>query len=258
MSFSSSSTYTFPNTLVQASFLPAAPGTSFSPIFYGNGQPGNCMGSVNAGNSYLLYVDGSGINAAFRHNLIRAHQDTDTYTGIHQSLYSHAATGTAHRDIFAPNDPLQYAAVWRPLNNTTFFGMDGTVFIDVFKPGLCPYSNPNNYAMIYITPPDGNRPEYATDAMFLDAVEQMAVNLIMAVASFNKTTLTNHNLSDIEVIRTCMYSSNIYMKAGVTIGEVAKRVYAGFASQLAKDATGIHLVEFENADGGFDVIKPFF
>ncbi|OJJ19382.1 hypothetical protein BKI52_21470 [marine bacterium AO1-C] len=258
MSFSSSKTYTFPNTSVQASFLPAAPGTTYSPIFYESGEPGNCMGSVNAGNSYMLYVGGSGINAGFTYALHHAHQDTQTYAGIHQGLYNHAATGTAHRDIFAPGDPLQYAAVWRPLNSTTFFGMDGTVFIDVFKPGLCPHSNPNNYAMIYITPPDGSRPEYATDALFLDAVQQMAANIITAVASFNKTTMTNHNLSDIEVIRTCMYSSNIYLKAGVTIDDIAKGMYAGFASQLAKDATGIHLIEFENADGGFDVIKPSF
>ena len=258
MLFSSSNPYTFPNTSVQARFLPAAPGTPYSPLFYGSGQPGNCMGSVNAGNSYALYVGGDGINAGFTSALGHAHQDTGVYAGLHTNLYAHAATGTAHRDTFAPNDPLQYAAVWRPINSPVFFGMDGTVFIDVFKPGLCPHSNPNNYAMIYIAPPDGSRPEYATNAAFLEAIQQMAANMISAVTNFNKTTLTNHNLSDIEVIRTCMYSSNIYLKAGVTIAEIANQIYQGFANQLAKDATGIHLIEFENADGGFDVIKSSF
>ena len=251
----SSQTYTFPNTTVKASFLPPShPGGSYSAIFYENGEAGNCMGSVNAGNSAILDVNGSGINAAFQGELDPP-QNAATYQTIHTDLYNHAATGTAHRDVFSTGEPLQYAAVWRPINNTVFTGMEGCVFIDVFKTGLCPKSNPNNYAMIYITPPDGRKSFFSTDAQFLNAVYQMAVNTITAVADFNKIAQNNHNLSDIEVIRTCMFSGNIYHKAGVAKQDIAQNIGQGFADQLAKDATGIRLIEFENADGGFDVVK---
>ena len=192
--------YQFPESTVKAIFLGKAPGSQYSALYYTQGEAGNCLGSVNAGNAPMPYVGGGGINAVFA-NLLNKHanqddQAIDSYTQIHQDLYNHAATGSAHRDHFPADSPLQYAYVLRPIGSKVLQNMDGAVFIDVFKPGMRPYSNANNYAMIYIIPPNGQFGYgYDTDQSFLAAVKQTAANIIKAVADFNKTTANNHNLN---------------------------------------------------------------
>ncbi len=226
--------------MTKINFLGSSGNSPYSAIYLARNEPGDLLGSVNAGNEGL-WVGGGGINAQFHRENPRA-----DYASIHQRTLR-----KAHPDLSAwdddPGDPLSFVYVNRPAK--PLHGIDGTVFIDVFMPTRAPHGNPANCAMIYVVPPDGSN---YSDHDFLDAVEATAENIALSVAHFNHEVAPDNQLPILETLRMCAYSSSIFLKPTVSVEQVVNRIYDG----LKKFEFGsVKSLEFENGDRSFDSVK---
>jgi hypothetical protein len=250
----------FPGTTIKTTFMNSP---SYAPVFMHQHQNGLVMGSVNAGNSDGFFVlNSGGINMSFDRAFQAAGQynymGPDPYVTIHKDLFDAAKSGSAMRTDFTPKDPLSYAMVYRPIPSNLFQGFkgnDGTVFLDVFKGSLVPKQNQNNYAMIYVCPPNG--PSYQCDDDFLAAIEETAKNLVRAVRLYNTYALTESSVKNLETVRMCLYSSGLFNRAGVSIDSIAVQVFKGLEAELRLDIAGIIHLEFENGLDPKNNKRPF-
>jgi hypothetical protein len=243
-------TGTLPKTSVNYKLIPASPGSKYSPLIYGVSETGPRLGSVNAGNSYSYYVGGAGINAAFASFL----PQSIAYQNLHTLLYNASSPGLSVESNFPTGSPLQFMLLNKAQPGTHGFSSgEGSVFVDIFSSAGQPHSNADNYAMVYVCPPDG-RQGYTTKTQFLTAVELTATNAIEAVQAYNTQYATGAGagLQTVQTVRFCLYSSNIYLFAGATVQEVALAIYTGLLTPLQKSAGSIDTIELENANGEWD------
>jgi len=221
------------------------------PIFLSaTDQPGR-FASVNAGNSSGLYVGGGGLNAGFAAKI----QNPSSYQALQTSLVQSAPAAGRAISTYAPPQPLSFALVQRPAPGPAFRNYEGTVFVDVFQPGTTPAGNPDNYAMIYVCPPDGTN--YAGSADFLTAVEATAGNLINTVRYFNTQVVpgpVGTGLGAIRIIRVYLFSSSIYRQANTTVEQVAQAVCSGMLDALALGPTGLASIELPNSNNEYSLM----
>jgi hypothetical protein len=241
-------TGTLPKTSVNYKLIPASPGSSYSPLVYGSSETGPRLGSVNAGNSYSYYVRGNGINQAFALLL----PQNKAYQNLHTLLYNASSPGLSVESNFPTGSPLQFMLLNKAQSGTHGFSSgEGSVFVDIFSSAGQPHNNADNYAMVYVCPPDG-RQGYTTKTQFLTAVELTATNAIEAVQAYNTQYAKGAGLQTVQTVRFCLFSSSIYLFAGATVQEVALAIYTGLLTPLQKSAGSIDTIELENANGEWD------
>ncbi len=245
--------YPIPGTQLTATFLGAGPG-GYSPIFYGASEGTAAMGSVNAGNSDMLYVGGGGINGAFG-SVLQATQDINLYQTRHQTLYQQATSGGAAEETYSATDPTSFSVVQPKLVSTTPKAYDGIAFVDVFGDGLAPNGNAHNSAMVYAAPPYG--PRYDNDADFLTAIQTTAPHIAESVQAFNAAAKKpGSSLTPLRVLRLSLYSSNIYNRTpAVSLDLIAMAIYDGLLAALSKDDAGLMSLEFPVAKGEFSAVE---
>ncbi len=250
-----------PNTTVEIVLLgPARPGASYSAIFRSRGDSGGTLASVDAGDNGL-YVGGGTINAAFKAQI---GPDADRYQKIHEDALASARAGEPVSTGYSSDSPVRLVSV--VLSSTdpgTGICPAETVFLDIFAKGRSPNGEPGNYALVYAVPPDGNSghtPTYANAAEFLGAVTRTAANCVAVIADYNARLIAVHpelGLELVTVLRTCLFSGGAFRPASLAPSDVAKAIYAGFASALVAvgKAGGIDCVELESANGEFAAIE---
>ena len=109
--------------------------------------------------------------------------------------------------------------------------------------------------MLYAAPPRGaNHPQ---DADFLSAIRDTATNIVTCLGRYNAIA-PKHGVPSIEVLRLCLFSSNIYNDYAVPLDEIALAIFDGVAAGAAVGATGLKEVQFPYAGAGDDGDGPLF
>src|SRR5436190_11161009 len=175
-------------------FLSNSSINKFTPVY--DPDPQSIFGSVNAG-SKELFVGGSGINQAFQKILRNAGQNTDIYQNY-------------HKDLLSNNKRNKPNFIEDSLVIETF------VFVHKFKNNF-PYNNPKNKYMFYLVPPKGE--DFPAKNNFLKAVQYVSKKIVDA--------LNNNLTNDINILRICLFSGNIYKHKDATKKEVAKAILNG-------------------------------
>ena len=245
--------YLIPGTPLHATFLGAA-ASGYSPIFYGAADGTRPVGSVNAGNAISLDVGGGGINRAF-YEALKDVQDTYAYQTRHEALLNQADAGGSRTETYRPDNPTRFSLVHPDRVTTAQPWNDGIVFVDVFGASRQPYGNPKNMAMVYAAPPcDAN---YADDSAFLVAITQTARHIVEAVRAFNAYAApTRNGLTALEVLRLCLYSSNIYNQIlRVPLDSIALAIFEGLVAELREDSAGLAELQFPVAHGEFEAVR---
>lgn len=252
---------TFSGTNVAWTLLGAAPGSQFSPIWRHHGEPGGPIASVDAGNSGY-WVAGDGINKSFMQSF--GPSTAAFFMSVHSTAMKAAQAGTLVSTNWASPQPVTLVSVQLPNGqgpNGSF--PNETVFLDILTAAAQPHGEPSNAAMLYAVPPDGHMPCYTTHAQWLDSVSRTAANCVAVLADYNAVQVAAHpalNLVPIPTLRMCSLGGKIFRMTGVTTPQLAMAIFNGVTAALdalskAGNAHGITLVEFENGDHGFDVLK---
>jgi hypothetical protein len=227
----------------------------YSPIFRSSHETGDAIATLNAGDNGL-YVGGGTINLAFGKQI---GADAALFSNIHGDALASARTGKSLVTTFTKPDPLSLVSVHLAAGDAGSGDCPAEkVFLDVFGDQRWPKNNPLNAIMVYVVPPDGtgyHLPVYKDDTAFLAAVERTAENAVLALADYNLRLVPADStglLKPVPVLRTCLFSGGQFCPAKVKSGEVAARIFNGFATGLkATNCGGIDLVEFESANGEF-------
>lgn len=239
-----------PDTSVCAVFQPV--GGPHPRLYYGGGEDGLALASMNAGNSPFLFVGGGGINSGFAHAL--RPQKTDDYEMLHKALADAAPKDGFDTRTYDPADPMAASTICNK-RVTSVSDHTGIAFVDAFADELCPHGNTANRAMLYVAPPDGGY--FPDDVSFLAAVTEIGTHAIEAVAAHNRWAGDNA-APRIAAIRLCMYSSGIYRRAGVSLDRVALAIFAGIETGLQADADGLDEVQMPVSSGDnpyFDAVR---
>jgi hypothetical protein len=251
---------TFSGTSVAWSLLGAAPGSKFSPIWRHAGEAGGAIASVDAGNNGFS-VSGLGINQSFEKSF---GTDAPFFMPVHSAAMKAAQAGTLVTTNYVAPQPVTLVSVQLPDGQGPSVAFPNeTVFLDILAAAAQPHGAPSNAAMIYAVPPDSRTGYYATDAEWLDSVGRTAANAVAVLADYNAVQVAAHpslGLTPIPVLRMCALGGNIFRMSGVSSAAVAMAIFDGIAGALTRLTTagtahGITLVEFENGDHGFDVLK---
>lgn len=223
-----------PGTQVKAVFQTVADG-SYPHIYYGKGDSGARIASMNAGNSPDLYVGGGGINGAFP--AILKPQDWQAYQNLHVALADNVQKGSVKVQPFDHPDPAQCMTICnKPVQGAVDY--TGVAFLDAFSDRFCPHGNPVNRAMIYVAPPNGTTPQFSDPQTFLAAVTQVGLHAVEATVAHNAALKPGSDMV-VEALRLCMYSSSIYRNSSVSEDDVALAIFAGIEAGLKADATGL-------------------
>jgi len=212
------------------------PATGYTPVFYDD--PGTNTASVNAGD-YNLYVGGGAINLAFLKEL--GLPRSNKYLDLHKAMLK-AASSTPGQlvassalpgtevDAFLSELGLMASFARVPAVN----GPDavvGAAFLDVLGPEHRPRST-KNVAMLYVVGPKGTGatggqgPTVDSNAAFLQSVEEMAANALLAVAEYN-SLLDEETLPRIQEVQFCLVSGGVYMHPESSKLDVAAAIVRG-------------------------------
>lgn len=228
-----------PNTQIAVKFVPAPPG-KFAPLYYTTAKEaaGLTLGSVNAGNSDQLYVDGGGINQGFHDLFIADKQDTAQYAALHKALLDKADKAADAFEVYAAgSNPLAFSYVRTARVTDKDRCYDGVCFVDVFTPAYRPHGLAANAAMVYLAPPKGDN--YNKDkAAFLTAVKTASEHVVATVSGYNAIA-AQHGQPALDALRLCLFSSGIYNSLDVSPYVIARTIYAGLCGALAKDSAGL-------------------
>jgi hypothetical protein len=257
------STYYIPGSNIKASILEPSTPTGHAHLYLASGdtQKGRVLGSVNAGTSNpgkVFAVGLGGINGGFKIALKDAGQNTKGYQPMHNDLYQATRQGFGATGQYQDSSyPALFSCIMKPDPNFNLFEYDGIVFVDVFTKLTYPNQNDNNYAMIYVMPP--NFSHYNTQQDFLDAVVKTNITLIKCVTDYNQYITQGHpgtnGLQAINTIRMCLFSGGWY-RGSATVDEVAIANLKGLERGIQNNPTAsqsIECIEFENsysADAG--------
>ena len=236
--------------------LGAAPGSRHSSIFAPAGihQQNGKMASVNAGNPDLGITGHSGINQRFEQELQRAGHNPASFQVLHQDLLRDVKT--TPDDFFAKvssnkSTPLLCAAIY----NSSGRDEDSIIF-DVFRQNHRPQDNPDNAAMVYMVPPNGQQ-NFVNDelgrANFLMEVKNKARDLALAQNRFNLWARTQKNVSipELSVLRTCQFSGERFKHPKANEADVASAIKAGFDEALkTMNNCTIREIQFEDGSTG--------
>eukprot|EP00439_Symbiodinium_sp_Y106_P078689 s699_g17.t1 len=202
------------------------PATGYTPVFYDD--PGTNTASVNAGD-YNLYVGGGAINLAFLKEL--GLPRSNKYLDLHKAMLK-AASSTPGQlvassalpgtevDAFLSELGLMASFARVPAVN----GPDavvGAAFLDVLGPEHRPRSA-KNVAMLYVVGPKGTGatggqgPTVDSNAAFLQSVEEMAANALLA-----------ETLPRIQEVQFCLVSGGVYMHPESSKLDVAAAIVRG-------------------------------
>lgn len=215
---------TIPGTKVNLVYNTVPP-KHYPHLYYTHHETGPAMVSLNAGNSPGLYVGGGGLNAAFKALLVRAGQDVTSYTSRHVALVKAAMAGGSNlADYGASDDDPTLVSCVDATKVAGAVDYTGVAFADIFADKFCPEGNPANRGMFYVAPPDGHM--YSDKAKFLGDVAATAEHGVNAVNGYNAWTAQNGGVV-VQAIRLSLYSSNIYVMAGVPVSEVALAIWKG-------------------------------
>jgi len=224
-----------PGTQVALTFI-SVPIGEHCPLYYDTSEGSLNLASVNPGNSYQLYVGGKGGNGQFHDDLQDAgQQKVDDYAARHQALAAKVTqNGDSAAETYQYVDPMRFSyALVNKLNPNSY---EGVCFVDVFDPTLCPKNNSKNAAMLYLAPPDGSN--YPKEADFLAAIKAAATYVVGTIAGYNALA-AKQGLPVIEVLRSCLFSSNIYNPARILPAKIAAAIFAGYFQELQAQDSGI-------------------
>ncbi|CAE7311970.1 unnamed protein product [Symbiodinium natans] len=214
------------------------PAKGYTPIFYDD--PTVNTASVNAGD-YNLYVGGGAINLAFAKELDLPR--TNKYQDLHKVLLSaaHRTPGQLLSSSEVQTDNLQaelglLASFVRVPARPAHSEPDavGAAFLHIFGPQLRPRSV-KNVAMLYVVGPKGtgasggHGPTMDSNAAFLQKVEEMAANALLAVAEYNALLGkdTHAGLPRVEEVQFCLVSGGVYMHPESSKVDVAAAIVRG-------------------------------
>ena len=241
---------TLPGTKITAKFMPVADG-SFPALYYGAGETGPSLASMNAGNSPMLFVGGGGVNMGFGNVLAAAGQAIGAYQSIQRHMADTAPVNGHLCQTFEDVNPIAAATVW----NARVSGAKdytGIAILDAFDDSLCPKGNSANRGMLYLAPPNGG--DYSDKEKFLSDIAHTGTSAVKAVAAHNRWAEANAGNS-IEAIRLCLYSSSIYVMDGVSKDDIAMAIYQGVLAAAQADETGLTEVQFPV---GASAADPYF
>ena len=208
------------------------------------------VGSVNAGTDQL-YVGGGTINKAFGEALTGSGDfNKNGFANYHAQL---AGLPQDSRGYCEPDmkpgramPGIKYS-LCKPAH-----GNVGHAYVHIFSDDACPYNNPENRAMIYIVPPNGNK--FPSKQAFLNAVEDTAANSLELVQEAILRTMDKYG-NPIEIMRACRFSSGNYAKEGVTGAEVATAIHRGYQRACQAIVTRgervlVKTIEYEDGSQG--------
>lgn len=240
---------------------------TFTPIY--SDSPAGNTASVNAGD-HGLYVGGGAINRAFAAGL--GLQEPNDYQQLHKEMLAAARAKPGQLISAADRSEAAGAAMGnlgllgcfaRVLGGgATDRGAVGAAFVDVFAEGQRPLS-PKNVAMLYVVGPMGHgapkkagrRPAVGDKAAFLQAVQEMAENAMLAVAEYNALA-AGAELPQLEVVQFCLVSGGVFRHRDSSKVEVAAATVQGLRSgALAAAAAGnakLPVVRFGYDEGAFE------
>ena len=228
---------------------------TFTPVY--DPDPPLNTASVNAGD-YCLYVSGGSINLAFMRALAlpnngdpEAKKDTTVnhYMPLHEAMF-HAALEKPGKLVplsKAGENAASCAKKLRLMGSFARLPLKGTLpgvpqespspvgitIVDVFGAKSRPLHE-KNVAMVYTVGPKGKGAHVGhgdfieKPADFLNSVEGMASNMLMAVCEYNQIAATEDGtarLPQIEVMQVCLVSGGVYMHEAFR----RKKVHVAFA-----------------------------
>ena len=153
---------------------------------------------------------------------------------------------------YSDDDPMMLSLIF----NNRVKGDDsyeGIVFVDIFADQYCPNGNEQNIAMLYVAPPYG--PNYENEEDFIVAISETAKNISNALISYNEMVKSHTDLSIIEAIRLCTYSSGIYNrspKVGVDI--ISTSIFDSLVAVLKATESGLKEIQLPNGLGQFSAV----
>ena len=236
-------------TSLTANFLNNQSGSN-SPLYYKSSEFELSLASTDAGNSDSLYVGGGGINGAFGKAL--SNQITSLYEHRHLALVEKCGSKLTDFEKYSDDDPMMLSLIF----NNRVKGDDsyeGIVFVDIFADQYCPNGNEQNIAMLYVAPPYG--PNYENEEDFIVAISETAKNISNALISYNEMVKSHTDLSIIEAIRLCTYSSGIYNrspKVGVDI--ISTSIFDSLVAVLKATESGLKEIQLPNGLGQFSTV----
>lgn len=239
-------------------------------LYYGAGEAGYHLASVNAGSSNDLIVGSEFINGRFLAELNAAGQkqasskgkrtaSKDDYQSRHKRVLEKALADPSRTafETFAATDPCLFCYAYAAPVTTKRGWNDGICFVDVFDASLCPAGNTANAAMLYVAPPHDKN--YANQAAFLQAIEATGRNIVQTLAGYN--AVAGQKLPVIEALRLPLFSSDIYNRRwDVPAGDVAAAIWRGLlAGQRAQPNSGLRELQLPTGSGAqpalFGVVK---
>ena len=230
---------------------------TYTPVF--DGAPSVNTASVNAGD-YNLYVGGGAINLAFAKALGAG--GTNAYQQLHEMALreAEASPGGLCDASRAP----EAAAAMAELGLAGCFarvlgggdgprGPVGAVFVDVLAAGRRPAS-PRNVAMLYVVGPKGQGatggqgPTVAGRAAFLQAVEDMGANAMLALREYNRGS-TGEGAADValprvDAVQFCLVSGGVYRHPETSKQDVADAIVRGLVAGSSGGGDPLPLVRF--------------
>ncbi len=222
----------------------------FSDIYLQNGQQGRGnLVSLNAGDANL-YLGGGTINSVFGDLLVGSSDSSKNgFADYHQKI---EALAPDQRGFIVPDvstgagiDGVKYSLCMPGTNGL------GSAFIHVFDDNHTPHGHPQNRAMLYMVPPNGQSANYRSKKQFLADVRQSAANTFALVQEYNLRA-KSQGLEPLEVLRTCRFSSGHYARAGTSGAEVARAIHEGYqqaAAQIVQGGGRVLLKGIEYEDG---------
>ncbi len=186
----------------------------------GDGNPGCCIASVDAGDQ-ALYVGGSANNAAHA----AAIPDAGDFQAYHRHMLTlpEDSRGYCVPHIAANHSPAVAYSLCKKANPATGAG---AVFVHAFKEGQCPYGNNDNRIMLYLVPPLGT--DYRNPEQFKAAVRATAKAAFLALQEYNvRAAQSSGVLPVVDVFRVCCFSSGVYKHDAVSTQQVAAAIHDG-------------------------------
>lgn len=217
---------------------------SYTPVF--QSAPAANTASVNTNGKLLSDYARSTGNVGMK---------ADIYDRLYSAMLSDAQSHPGC--LRAANQSSDVVAALRDLHFVGSFarvisssrGAIGAAFIDVYKPEFRPMSQ-KNVALIYVEGPSGRiafgnagpmsaqRAPIHDASNFLQAVEDTAANVMLAVREYNHLAATRSDLPNITILQYCLVSGTTTRHPDTSKLDVAKAIVLGLiagASEASSD-----------------------